>query len=85
MNDISLEGDKVLTIKDILKFLQEESEKNPEILDYQVGKYDYDDFAVGFTGFTFACKRISIYDLPVEEDMDGVDSALTTKKILTID
>lgn len=85
MNDISLDSDKVLTIKDILDFLQEESAKNPEILNYQVGKYDYDDFAVGFTGFTFGCKRISIYDLPVEEDMDGVDSTLTTKKILTID
>ena len=69
MNDISLDSDKVLTIKDILDFLQEESAKNP----------------VGFTGFTFGCKRISIYDLPVEEDMDGVDSTLTTKKILTID
>ena len=77
--------DKVLTIRDLLNFLKEESEKDADILDYQIGRYDYDDFAVGFTGFTFGCHRISISDLPVEEDMEGVHSSLVTKKILTID
>jgi hypothetical protein len=77
--------DKILTARDLLDFLINESESDPDFLDYQVAKYDYDDFAVGFTGFTFGCKRISVCDLPVEEDMDGVDDALVTKKILMID
>lgn len=82
---LEVERGNVLTIRDLLNFLKEESEKDADILDYQIGRYDYDDFAVGFTGFTFGCRRISIFDLPVEEDMEGVDSSLVTKKILTID
>ena len=77
--------DKILTARDLLDFLISESEKDSGFLDYQVAKYDYDDFAVGFTGFTFGCNRIVVCDLPVEEDMDGVDDALVTKKILMID
>ena len=77
--------DKILTARDLLDFLINESEADPEFLDYQVAKYDYDDFAVGFTGFTFGCNRITVCDLPVEEDMDGVSDALVTKKILMID
>lgn len=77
----------VLTIKDLLEFLTKEIEANPEAADYQIGRYDYDDFAVGFTGFTFACSRINLIDLPKEnlDDYEGVDPLLTTKKILTID
>lgn len=77
----------VLTIKDLLEFLTKEIEANPEAADYQIGRYDYDDFAVGFTGFTFGCSRINLIDLPKEnlDDYEGVDPLLTTKKILTID
>lgn len=77
----------VLTIKDLLEFLTKEIEANPEAADYQIGKYDYDDFSVGFMGFTFACTRMNIYDLPTEDldESEGVDPLLTTKKILTID
>lgn len=77
--------DKILTARDLLDFLINESESNPELLDYQVAKYVYDDFSVGFTGFTYGCNRIAVCDLPVEEDMDGVSDALITKKILMID
>lgn len=84
-NHLDLERGNVLTIADLLNFLQEHVKKDPDALNYQIGKYEYDDFAVGFTGFTFGCNRISIHDLPVEEDMEGVDSLLTTKKILQID
>ena len=77
--------DKILTARDLLDFLINEAEADPEFLDYQVAKYDYDDFAVGFTGFTFGCNRITVSDLPVEKDMDGVDNTLFTKKILMID
>lgn len=86
-NDTTLDVgcDKILTTRDLLDFLINEAEKDPEFLDYQVGKYEYNDFAVGFTGFTFGCNRITVCDLPVEEDMDGVSDALVTKKILMID
>ncbi len=77
--------DKILTARDVLDFLINESEADPEFLDYQVAKYDYDDFGAGFTGFTFGCNRIAVRDLPVEEEMDGVSAALVTKKILMID
>ena len=83
MND-----DKVLTIKDLLDFLNKEVEENPEALEYQLARYDYDDYSCSFTGFTFGCKRINLYDLPKEEDLDtmeGITDELTSKKILTID
>lgn len=74
----------ILTVRDVLEFLKAEVEKNPEILDYQVSRYDYDDFAVGFTGFTFPCHTIEFIDLPVEDGLDGVSEGLTTKQLLQI-
>ena len=51
-NHLDLERGNVLTIADLLNFLQEHVKKDPDALNYQIGKYEYDDFAVGFTGFT---------------------------------
>ena len=80
-------NDKILTIKDLLDFLNNEVDNNPEALNYQLARYDYDDFSVSYTGFTFGCSNINLYDLPKEDDLDtmeGIDSDLISTKILTI-
>lgn len=77
--------DKILTIQDVIDYLQAEVAKNPVVATYQVGRYDYDDFSVSCLGFTFGCTDIDIIDLPEDDGFaEGVDSALTTQKILTI-
>lgn len=77
--------DKILTIQDVIDYLQAEVAKNPVVATYQVGRYDYDDFSTSCLGFTFGCTSIDIIDLPKDDGFsEGVDSNLTTQKILTI-
>lgn len=77
--------DKILTIQDVIDYLQAEVAKNPVAATYQVGRYDYDDFSTICLGFTFGCTDIDIIDLPEDNGFqEGVDSNLTTPKILTI-
>ncbi len=76
---------KILTIQDVIDYLQTEVAKNPVVATYQVGRYDYDDFSTSCLGFTFGCTSIDIIDLPKDDGFfEGVDSDLTTQKILTI-
>ena len=77
--------DKILTIQDVIDHLQTEVAKNPVAATYQVGRYDYDDFSTSCLGFTFGCTSINIIDLPKDDGFfEGVDSNLTTPKILSI-
>ena len=77
--------DKILTIQDVIDYLQSEVAKNPVVATYQVGRYEYDDFSISCLGFTFGCTSIDIIDLPEDNGFfEGVDGDLTTQKILTI-
>lgn len=77
--------DKILTIQDVIDYLQAEVAKNPVAATYQVGRYEYDDFSVSCLGFTFGCRSIDIIDLPEDDGFsEGVDGDLTTPKILSI-
>ena len=76
---------KILTIQDIIDYLQAEVAKDPVVATYQVGRYDYDDFSTRCLGFTFGCTDIGIIDLPEDDGFqEGVDSDLITPKILSI-
>ena len=76
---------KILTIQDIIDYLQAEVAKDPVVATYQVGRYDYDDFSTSCLGFTFGCTDIDIIDLPEDDGFqEGVDSDLITPKILSI-
>lgn len=80
-----MSNDKVLTVQDVIDFLQSEVKANPDAATYQVGRYDYDDFSISCLGFTFGCTSIELIDLPEDNGFqEGVDSALTTSKILSI-
>ena len=78
-------NNKILTIQDVIDHLQAEVAKNPVAATYQVGRYEYDEFSISCLGFTFGCTRIDIIDLPEDDGFfEGVDSDLTTQKILSI-
>ena len=76
----------ILTIKDLLKILNDEVEKNPKALDYQLAREDYDDFSIGYCNFIFGINRAKVVKLPKDSKKKdlGVDCDLTTKKILLI-
>lgn len=90
MNDDNYEYDDYfnrppLTVADTIKKLQELVEENPEAANYQVGRYDYDDFSVSYQGFTYGCTEVVVDEIPEEEDfLEGVDSRLTTPFIVQI-
>ena len=78
-------NEKILTIQDVIDYLQAEVAKNTVAATYQVGRYEYDDFSVSCLGFTFGCTSIDIIDLPEDNGFqEGVDSDLITPKILSI-
>ena len=74
----------ILTIRDVLQFLNEEVAKDPNVLDYQVGRYEYDEYSMSSPGYTYGCSNLSIDKLPeIIPFEEGVDPDLTSKKILT--